>query len=230
MIVNDKRSAGSEFLPKNPTYEQARDYFGFRHVQTRGWDVTQVGEACWKMIGITIYEGIVVYRPLILDLEGDPLGDIAVFRHYPGAPQFPVVIHPEYYTSGNYGMTGTSGDKHGVVEFDSHIIGSEGGPDSIWASSSPNGLPPQHADMIEGLGWMGGTNHVAVSPIFQWVVKSNVPPQPGKYRLVDMKDGVIVKYIDFVNGPPPAVSNVLGLLDGNTLVAHVNWTINEEAQ
>lgn len=228
MIVIDERSAGSEFLKKNPTYEEARNYFGFRHVQTRGWDVTEVGEACWKMIGITIYEGIVVYRPFILNATGGPMGDIVVFRHYPGAPQFPIVINPEYYTSGNYGITETSGDKFGVVEFDSHIIGTEGGPDSIWVSASPNNLPPQHSDMIEGLGWMGGTNHVAVSPIFQWVVKENVPPGPGQFRLADIVDGKIKKYIDFINGPPPVESNTLALMDGDDIIAHVNWTINEE--
>lgn len=233
MIVNDNRIDAHPDLKLNPTYEQAQQFFGFRHVQSRGWNSTDIDESCWKMIGIEINTGIVVFRPKVLGQDGKPLGHIVIFRHYDGAQNFDHKVNPEYYTTGTGGMSGASGDKHGVVEFDmgrSHVIVDGVGPDSIWVSASPNNEPPQHSDMLENLGWHGATNHDAVSPIFQWVVKENgfIPPTPtGDYMLADIdSDGKIIKYIPFIEGQPDS-QNILAIMIGDEIVAYQNWRTND---
>jgi hypothetical protein len=175
MFVIDNRLQERKDLPKNPTYEQAKAFFNFRIDESLGWSKTKPGESCWKIVGIEINTGILVYRPLVLMENGKPNSKdkFVICRHNNASPI--IQTKPAYFNSAHVGWTETGGDKIGRVEFDTHVMQDGQGPDSIWVAASPDGLPPQHSDLMTNLGWNGSTNHDAVSPIFQWIKKEDEP-------------------------------------------------------
>ena len=231
MIVVDNRLNFPENCPKNPTFEVAQNFFKFRIDESKGWAATQPGQACWKIVGIEINTGVLVYKPLVTDLMGLALGNILVYRSYPDAPKFNHIPNPLYFSGGNASFTETGGDKLGRAEFDTHVMVNDIGPDSIWVSASPNGTPPQFSDMMTNLGWNGSQNHDAVSPIFRWTVKDNEenpptepPPVSGEYFLVDLENGIWKRHIKWVDGPPPVNENVIGLAVEGKIVKYIKWT------
>lgn len=224
MIVIDNRASNAGSfgqLPKNPTWEQVQALFKLAINETKGWAVTPAGQACWRFIGVTLQEGPAVYRLEVRDKDGAPYPGILVARNYSSAPTFPAPILPAYFPNGEAGFTESGGDKLGAREFSyggSSVTGSNGGPDSFWVSASPPGQQPQFSDLAGSFGWLGGTNHFNPSPIFQYVVKGEIPPS-GEYFLKVVVAGQVVGKIPIQ--PISTGENFLALFQGTTELGRV---------
>jgi len=202
------------------------------HIVQIGRAACPPGQAYWQFIGVSINDGIAAYRVQVRDLSGNGAPNILVLRNYTTAPKFPAPITPAYFPNGEAGFTEGGGDKFGAREFGyggSSVTGTAGGPDSFWVSASPNGQQPQYSDLALGFGWLGGTNHLNPSPIFQYTIKSDVPVPPptttGRFVLANIgPDGKIVAYIPFITGSPSTPGQgVLALMDNGQIVSYVNW-------
>lgn len=235
MIVIDKRSsnAGSfAQLPKNPTWEQVVTLFKIGVNESLGWAATPNGKACWRFIGVSLQEGPTVYQVQIQDQAGAMAPGILALRNYSSAPKFPAPITPAYFPNGEAGFSGASGDKLGIAEFSyaaSSVVGPSGGPDSFWVSAGPNETEPQFSDLAANFGWLGGTNHLNPSPLFQYQVKDTTPPPVGgHYTLANLDAaGQIVGYIPFIDGAPPTPggSARLAILKDGLIVGYQEWVM-----
>lgn len=244
MIVIDNRgtNAGSlSQLSKNPTWEQVVNLFKLKIREDLGWGATPSGQACWRFVGVSLQEGPTVYQVQVKSSIGLLVGGILALRHYSTAPDFQSAINPPYYPNGLAVFTREDGDKFGLAEFTyamSSIVGPDGGPDSFWISASPNGQQPQYSDLVSGFGWLGGTNHLNPSPIFQYQVRDYGPdhqeddPEPvppvavtGHYLLANVNAaGERIGWIPFIDGPIPTGTGarLVIMLDGKE-VGYQEW-------
>lgn len=195
-----------EYYPRMTTWEQVRGTFGVRIHRELGWDVAQPGEYVWKLVGWTIRTGAAILFPHVEDEDGtiywhNPTNTGAVvFLTWAGAPDFPdpQPLRPDYnpmlaqllgkpfeahHALANWTKRETGDADFAMGRGDDWIGGSEGnGPGAIWASAVPPDVPKtegaHYSDGCSGLGWIGGTVHLATSPIFRKVRKTgDVPPQ-----------------------------------------------------
>jgi hypothetical protein len=182
MIVIDRRggNAGSlSVLPRNPSWAQANKLFGIGIEKSHGENAVPAGGWYWKFVGVSINEGVVIYRAAALDAFGNPAPGIRIVRHWPGAPVLP--NDPDIYSNrGIAGITESGGDKFGAVEFvysgSSYYNEHGSGPDSFWVvSPSPDGR--YLSDMAHNFGWLAAWNHFNPSPIFQATQSSGEPPE-----------------------------------------------------
>lgn len=139
--------------------------------ETRGWAATPSGQPCWKLVGFHVTVGSIVLSPKVLDQDSNYIKDKWVHWRYPGAPkQLAVGGQPAYFAEGLSAKTKWEGNgAEFVVSGDHNVAPGHSGPDSIWVAVEPEG--PQYSDAVHGLGMRVNTNHLIVSPIFQYVVK-----------------------------------------------------------
>lgn len=176
IYVTDLRPAGVEpHIPKLTTWSAVRALFGCDVDRSCGWDATPPGAACWRLAGVQVRTGVAAIIPLVIGQDGQPAPRILVYEYWPGAPEREIKPTPAYYTRYVAGWT----DANGVVGFGygaDGVVGPNGGPFAIWPSASPPGVEPQYADCFVRAGWLGGTDHLTVNPIFEYRVKGSTPP------------------------------------------------------
>lgn len=207
LIYDWRQASDGSFaqLPKNPTLEETQALFKFEIDTSLGYDAAKDGEAYWRLHALYLREGPSTVILKIWDEAGLGMGNIVVFRHWPGAPDFPEPVRPGYHTNGVAGWTQSNGDiGFGLGTGD--YIGEDGGASSIWPSAYPLGVNgPQYGDAIKKHGMLGGTNHFMPHPIFQLTYKEGgviVPPPSGdgKYKLGNFVNGELIGYIEFSTG------------------------------
>jgi hypothetical protein len=232
-------------VPRLQTFSDIREHFAPLEIDRRhGWEATSVGEACWKLVGFHVTIGPVVIAPKVLDQNGVYLPNMLVYSHYPGSPKLPDDAQPRYFNHGILARTKFEGNGAHFVLTADHVIGADGGPDSVWVSAVPGG--PQFSDAVHKLGWHGATNHLIVSPIFRNTVKGTVdPPEPHDYHVAIVVGGEEIgrisvsqaeageTYLELFSegsqvGRAPLAAgdignNCLVLRDGDRNLGHVCW-------
>lgn len=108
------------------------------------------------------------------------------------------------------------------------------GPGLCWVSAVPEWVSPQegahYSDGVSGLGWIGGTNHLACAPIFQkvlWSAGGGPPGEPGSYYLAQYRDGQQVAYIPMTTGIIPDTNDgteSLAVVKDGEVKGHTLWT------
>ncbi len=175
IFINDVRANDDpslEPVPRITTFEQLQFHLGLDVDTSLGEDRAKEGEQYWALVGFEVRTGPRTYIPQVKLIDNSPAEKIIVFRHFPGADNFPSAVNPQYFVNGVGGFT----DANGVNGFgfsDSSVTGANGGPDFIWVSADPPGGSRQHSDMASRLGWHGATNHLVANPIFRATVKSD---------------------------------------------------------
>lgn len=162
--------------------------------RSRGWDVTPVGEHCWKLVGFYVTVGTVLLRPIVRDENGAYIRGKWVNWYYPGAPNQLRNGNPAYFNAG-FSVETKHEEGQGAqltVTGDHNLAPDHAGPDSVWVAAEPGG--PQYSDAVHGLGMRVNTNHLIVNPIFQDVIKTSdkppppPPPQPDEDQTEDQVD------------------------------------------
>ncbi|MHC4195967.1 MAG: hypothetical protein ACYSQZ_08520 [Planctomycetota bacterium] len=115
VFVDDIRADDDESLnlvPRITTFAQLKDVFKLDIDHSLGYDATPPGELYWAIIGFYIRTGIAAFIPKVLGENGVPLPPPGtfVFAHWPGAPQFPESVNPNYHSNAVGGFTNTEGD------------------------------------------------------------------------------------------------------------------------
>ncbi|MCB0192025.1 MAG: hypothetical protein KDJ65_08785 [Anaerolineae bacterium] len=140
--------------------------------QSQGWDATPVGEACWRVVGFHVTWPQVVLAPKVLDADGNYIPGKRVYWRYTGAPaRLGGEHHPKYF--GDQGLFAETKHEGNGAEFvingDHWVAPDSAGPNTVWVAAEPDG--PQYSDAVHGLGMRVNTDHLIVSPIFQYMVK-----------------------------------------------------------
>ncbi len=181
IFINDVREDGDaslEPVPRITTFEELQFRFGLDIDYSLGRDRASNGQTYWAIVGFEVRVGIAAYLPQVQDANGNPLPGIVIFRHWPGAPNLPGPINPQYFTKAEAAFSNESGTNGFGYEGGS-VTGVNGGPDYIWLSADPPGGIRRHSDMASRLGWHGATDHLTPNPIFRPVVKNDgIDPPP----------------------------------------------------
>lgn len=237
--LRDNNDASLSVIPRLKAWEGVQSYFGVSRLEMFGWEVTPNGQKCWRLVGVHIRTGAAAYIPCVLDERGytywhkpTETGALVV-RTWPGCPEIKTSdpIRPDYNTvldgyaehHAVAGFTNENGDIGFPYEHGS-IGGPDGGPDVIWVHAVPTGYEPQYSDCITGLGWIGGTDHLTVNPVFKLMTKEDgTTPLPPEALVNIDAEGNITGHIPFVPGPPREERKALGLWIDGEVVGHVNW-------
>jgi hypothetical protein len=206
VFVDDIRADDDESLnlvPRITTFAQLKDVFKLDIDHSLGYDATPPGELYWAIIGFYIRTGIAAFIPKVLGENGLPLPPPGtfVFAHWPGAPQFPESVNPNYHSNAVGGFTNTEGDI-GFGYSGGAVVGEGGGVYDIWVSADPPHGTRFYSDAAIRLGWFGGTDHLTANPIFQAVRKTGVTPPPGgqaELRVFD-NSGLFIGYAPLETG------------------------------
>ena len=174
--ANDDASLGQ--VPRIETFEKLKQIFGLDIDTTLGGDVAAPGQRFWKLVGFEVRTGVAAFLTQIKNADGSPAEKIVVFNHWPGAPELPVPVDPQYFSNAKGGFTDGSGVQ-GAPYSGGAVTGEDGGPYYIWPSADPLGGARVAADMASKLGWIGGTDHLTANPIFQDTLKGGATPPPG---------------------------------------------------
>ena len=181
IFVNDVRPPGDaslDLIPRIETFEELKQRFGLDVDTSLGGDRrVQDGQRYWKIVGFEVRTGIAAYLTQVKESDGSPADNIVVFKHWPGAPDLPDGIDPEYFSNAEGGLTDSNGIQ-GSPYGGGSVTGSNGGPDYIWLSSDPLGGSRFGSDMAARLGWIGGTDHLTANPIFQDTLKGGTTTPP----------------------------------------------------
>lgn len=197
IFVEDLRANDSpslQVLPRIETYEKLLTWFNITIESQYGWDVAPNNALVWKLVGFYIRDGVASFIAKFQKEDGSPASDIAVVHSWPGAPVIPsgVVVTPDY-SGGRKGVTGLSNGNGDVgFPYSAGMVytGAKpySGPGIIWPLY-PQHLPePKFSDAAFGLGWVGGTDHTTINPIFRLVRKSSGPV--GKFSLALYQNGI----------------------------------------
>lgn len=204
-IVHDVRPDNDSSLSVVPRmgegdFETLQGIFKFSVDRSLGEDRAQPGDHYFKLVGLELRSGIAAYIPQVKALDGGPLPNILMCRHWPniessGVPTF--TPDPAYFPVATGGFTDGNGVLGMPYSGDS-VFGPNGGPDSIWPNTDPPGLPRRHSDALKNNGWHGATDHLTVNPIFQEAVKESgggiEPPPVGGNSLVQLLVGGVEVY------------------------------------
>jgi hypothetical protein len=180
--LTDPRKPDVNEVPILKTFDDIIAHFATISVdRSRGWDVTPVGEACWKLVGFNVTVGTNEIAPLVRKADGSYLPDKEVNWHFPGVPDSASHdLHPPYFARGLSARTKGHPDNNGAhftVTGDHNVAPGGAGPDSVWVAAEPGW--PGFSDAVHGLGMRVNTNHLIVSPIFQFVIKGEDEPGGG---------------------------------------------------
>jgi hypothetical protein len=252
LIIDDQRAEGDsslEYYPRMTTYDQVDAVFGLDIFENFGWSAVKAGELCWRLVGFNVRTGAAIFFPRVLGLDGQPYWHTPtdtgalVFHTWPGAPDFthPSPLRPDYnetlrqhYGDGEFkvhhALSNWTKQENGYADF---AYGGEmaSGNGAIWVSAVPEHVPAidgsHYSDCVGGLNWIGGTDHLTASPVFQLTRKEGgggTPPPDGNVYLVNLDEtGKIVEYIEFVPGAPAAGVRALGLAQDEKVTHHVPW-------
>lgn len=177
-------------LPRIETYEELQTWLNISVHSEFGWDVAPNGSLVWKLIGFYIQDGIASFIVNCQNESGSPVKDIGVVHSWPDAPNLPTTPTPNYGNEGIVGFTNIKGEAGFPYSGGMVYTGNKpySGPGIIWPLC-PQHLPePKYADAVFGLGWVGGTDHTTINPVFRLVRKSTTPT--GKFSLALFQDGV----------------------------------------
>jgi hypothetical protein len=210
-------------LPRNPSFEQVYDLFHIGVDTSKGADRATAGELYWQLKAFYLREGPATLMPIVWDQNRQGMASIVVFNHWPGAPQFPEPVKPDYHSAGVGGFTGSSGDIGWGLGDGSYIQDGQPGPHSIWCSANPGNEPPQWSDMATGIGMLGGTNHLMPHPIFELTRKGGTAPPPaeGDYKLAIVIGGQVQGWLTFDTGQ--SGDDYLALYGGQTEIGRLFW-------
>ncbi len=217
MFVQDPltgpREAEINEVPILETFDDIVAHFASISIdRSHGWDITPVGEACWKLVGFNVTVGINEIMPIVRNKDGTYLPDKEVNWHYPGIPDHVShALQPPYFAKGFSARTKGPPDNNGAhftVTGDHNVAPGHAGPDSVWVATEPDW--PEFSDAVHGLGMRVNTNHLIVSPIFQYVVKEEggpdiPPPAPSDDYLEVVVNGQSVGRIPFSPAGPDHV-------------------------
>lgn len=263
--INDQRADGDpslEYYPRLNTYQELQAVFGVQVSRHFGWDAAPPGALVWKLVGWNVRTGAAIFFPRVLGEDGNPYynaptnSTAVVFHTWAGAPEFPVpdTLRPEYNTilaaltgegfTVHHALYSISKVENGDADFaygGGMMGGPSGGPGAIWVSAAPPQIPDteqaQYSDCAYKLGWIGGTDHLTASPVFQLTRKegSTPPPTSGDEYLVKMDAlGNVTGYLRFTPGSPsvPAGGDgegYLGLMRGDQVVGYLPWAPGQPA-
>lgn len=195
MIVIDERPSGVpslSVLPRMTSYEQLKTWVNVEPQSIHGWDIAPVGELVWKLIGFYIQDGPATFVGRFLESDGGGSEGVAVVHSWNGAPSIENPLTPDYDEgTGVVGLTDNTGEVDFPYSGGMVYTGARPwtGLGKMWPLCPQHLSEPKFADAVFGLGWVGGTDHTTINPIFQLVRKSS-PPTPGKFSLALFQDGV----------------------------------------
>jgi hypothetical protein len=181
-----------------------------------------VGTSYWKIVEIYIRTGVAEYIPKVHDKNGNPLDKYVVFRHWPSAPKLPPEVTYRPYDNAVGGLTNGDGDA-GFPYGGGSVYVNGNGPDAIWVSPTVGKLDePQASDVVRNLGWLGGSDHLTVNPVFQWTVKGGtLPPVTGDRMLfIYAADGTVFGRIALATGAGPTGQKKMVVMAGGEPVGY----------
>lgn len=193
IFVNDPRPEGDESfraIPKRlQSFNDIVEHFAPLTIDlTHGWAAAAVGETYWKLAGFHVTIGNTVINVKLLDQQQNPIVGKLVNWHFPNVPG--QAASPPFFDKAISGKTEPKGIEFTISgdhwAWPRHLehpdlppdapgnrwIEAHPGPDSIWVAAEPGW--PRFSDAVHGLGMRGGTNHLAINPIFQPAVKEGV--------------------------------------------------------
>ena len=244
--VNDMRVDGDPSLthyPRMTTFEQLDEVFEVDVFRNFGWDAAQPGEMVWKLVGFNVRTGAAIFFPRVLGSDGQPFWNeptdtgALVFHTWPGAPDFPdpSPLRPDYNSTlkQHYGdpfqthhaLANWTKKETGDADF---AYGGEmaSGNGAIWVSAVPEDVPKttgaHYSDCVGGLNWIGGTDHLTASPVYQLTPKEGGVVS-GLYLVNLDSAGNVTNHIPWVDGPPTQDNPALGIMHDGVVVAHVEW-------
>lgn len=191
--LRDNNSPSLQVIPRIKTYGELLTWFDISVHSEFGWDVAPNNALVWKLVGFYIRDGVASFIAKFENENGNPAEGIAVVHSWNGAPNLPNPdsITPDYNNKkGVAGLTNASGDAGFPYSGGMVYTGNKPylGPGIIWPLC-PQHLPePKYADAVFGLGWVGGTDHTTINPIFRLVRKTSGPT--GKFSLALRQNGV----------------------------------------
>jgi hypothetical protein len=191
LFVDDLRTNEDPSLavvPRLTTFDQLVSFFKLQVRRDLGQERAGPGEKYFKLVGFYVRTGIAAYLPKVRDEDESPLENVLLYRHWPGADQFPEPVNPAYFDRGVGGFTNANGDI-AFAYAGTSVVGEDGGPDAIWVSADPPGGERRHSDCVTHLGWMGGTDHLTANPIFQAATKAGEVPPDGEHYIAVVIDG-----------------------------------------
>jgi hypothetical protein len=214
-------------VPRIASFEEMLQTFPITVYSIYGWDAAPAGRLVWKVVGFEIRTGVAAYIPQFKRGNAG-VNLVRVARSWPGAPpaEGGEVLHPDYpgkllnlgYET-NHGVAGWT-NVEGTVGFGyshgSMVNVGQTGPDMIWPLI-PATDEPRYSDCVVGLGWITGTNHLNINPIWELVTKPQdgpQPPTPGGYELRVIIGGEFIGVIPIEQSQVPADNKILLLKDG----------------
>lgn len=194
--LRDNNAPSLQILPRIKTYEELQSWVDVSIHSKFDWDIIPNNSLVWKLVGFYIRDGVASFIAKFENEDGSPAEDIAVVHSWDGAPVLPsgVVVTPDYSgdRKGVAGLSNGNGDVGFPYSGGMVYTGNKpySGPGIIWPLC-PQHLPePKYADAAFGLGWVGGTDHTTINPIFRLVRKSSGPIPVGKFSLALYQNGI----------------------------------------
>jgi hypothetical protein len=129
----------------------------------------------YRIVKLQDAEGPAVQLVNVKDQDGNPLDGVRVVRHWPDAPVLPNWPLPasRWRDRGVYGETGVNGDVGFGMGHGDYYFPPTGGASAVWIASQDG-----PADLISGLGMLGGTNHRHLDVYYQLQSLEAEPPTP----------------------------------------------------
>lgn len=194
IFVEDPRPEGDESFGAVPkrlqTFQDLIDYVAELEIDLKyGWEAAAAGEAYWKLAGFHVTVGIRVLSPKVIDQDGNYIRYKYVNFSYDGNPNTPKDGgKPPYFNRGESVKTKWEGNGAEFVIGGEHNVAPQTrGPDSLWVAEEKGSVVllepgayvwkesdsagPKWSDAVHGLGMRVNTNHLIVSPIFQYTIK-----------------------------------------------------------
>lgn len=128
----------------------------------------------YRIVKLQDSQGPAVQVVNVADADGVPTEGIRVVRHWPDAPELPAWSPPisMWRDRGVYGPTNLNGDiGFGMGHGDYYFVPKHGAS-SVWVADEAG-----PADLITGLGMLGGTNHRHLDINYQLVQVEVAPPE-----------------------------------------------------
>lgn len=230
-VVTDLRPDGAASLanvPRLSTFTELLSWFNITVNRDQGWDAAPADALVWKVVGFYIRDGVASFIPKFQLENGNPADGIAVVHSWPGAPALPNPdsITPDY--SGKKGVVGyTNGSGDAGFPYSGGMVYSGAKPYSgsgvIWPLCPQHLSEPKYADAVFGLGWVGGTDHTTVNPIFKLVRKTGGgTPTTGEYSIVLEIDGQPVGKLVFSNDITTGNQKMV-LYQGGNRLGEIAW-------
>jgi hypothetical protein len=171
----------------------------FGDVRLERADASEEVTRVYRIVRLEDSEGPATQIVNVVDEEEVPLGGIHVVRHWPDAPQLPDWPPPvsRWRDRGVYGTTNARGDIGFGMGHGDYYFPPDGGASAIWVADADG-----PADLLSGLGMLGGTDHRHLNVYYQLqdVAESTPPPPPEDEwsRLLQKLDRIIALLEQFV--------------------------------